>query len=278
MQLVALSEPESPMITFLCMSCGGILKVETKLAGRIGQCSHCGQWTRVPAQLAAPKPAGDRSSRGLVLPSTVASLLLLFLGGAIGFCLGRLGTSGEERLRAQEVRSAAVSPDSPFDAAAWQDAALVAEQGTLAVKIKAAQVRYVELLQEPALGAEGTAASAEVSPKEDLWKSRELVLSFAVENAGPQPFVYQHPRKEETKLIDEHGNLFRQIYADGARIKGQLRQAVIAPGQAVEDVLVFSCSFVGKGNQLLLELPAQNFGGEPGDTLRLRMEQKAIAR
>ncbi len=265
------------MITFLCLSCGGILKVDGALAGRIGQCSHCGHWMQVPHFAAdGTLPAGQRTGP-LVLLGSLTAVLLLAIGGLVGFYLGRLERARSEPPPA-EVQSVVPKEPPPVRAAEWQAASRTARQGDIEVALQDAEVRYVAVLREYVIPTETADKTPVVEENEDLWKHKELVLSIRIRNLGTQPFHYTHPGREDTKLIDNQGNLFRQTYENDTRIKGQVLQTILAPGQAVEDLLVFSCSYVGKGDQLLLELPAQHFGGKPDDKIKLKMDQRVIGK
>jgi len=274
---MALTFSESRMITFLCLNCGGVLKVSAALAGRIGQCSHCGHWMQVPHYSADGLPAASPSRGAFVLLCSFGAILLLALGGGAGFYLGRLSATAWEPAPAQIID---VVPSKPplVALAEWQDVSQSATQGEIEVNWRGAAVRYVAALRESVIPTETSDQTPLMEESEDLWKHKELVLSIRIQNRGAQPFPYTHPGREGTKLIDNQGNLFRQTYENGTRIKGQIAQTVIAPGQAVDDLLVFSCSYVGKGDQLLLELPAQSFGGQPQTKIKLKMDQKLIAK
>jgi hypothetical protein len=274
---LALAPPDSRMITFLCLSCGGILKVDTTLAGRIGQCSHCGHWMQVPGFSATEMlPTGKRTA-SLVLLSSLVAVLLLGVGGLAGFRLGRMANPPWE-LPPDPVRSVVPKEPPPVVTADWQQVSQTARQGDVAVALQGAELRYVAVLRQYVMPKDTPNEPPTIEEKEDLWKHKELVLSIRIHNHGTQTFHYTHPDREGTKLIDNHGNLFRQTYENGTRVGGQLAQTEIAPGQAVEDLLVFSCSYVGKGEQLLLELPAQLFGGESQGKIKLKMDQKLIGK
>ncbi|HEV3082217.1 MAG TPA: hypothetical protein VGY66_20710 [Gemmataceae bacterium] len=148
----------------------------------------------------------------------------------------------------------------------WVDASKGSiELGDIRVEIAAAVLRAVELTD-----ARGKRVTGE----------KYLVLTLRLNNLGnPRPVGYSSWGGSEARmpiLKDDHGRTYKlQTFGHDVEIPGHISRATLAPGKAIEDVLVYPAPEAGV--QLLrLELPGSAFGA-PG-VLRFEIPLKMLAK
>jgi|GEM_PF-1690917 len=152
------------------------------------------------------------------------------------------------------------------DESPWVDASKGAiELGDIRVEIAAAVLQVVELTD-----ARGKRVTGE----------KYLVLTLRLNNLGnPKPIGYSSWGGSEARmpiLKDDHDRTYKlQTFGHDVEIPGHISRATLAPGKAIEDVLVYPAPEAGV--QLLrLELPGSAFG-VPG-ALRFEIPLKMLAK
>jgi hypothetical protein len=96
-----------------------------------------------------------------------------------------------------------------------------------------------------------------------------LLISFAIANDGTSPFAYQHPSKDEIRVTDDAGTVFRNEDAPDLEVGGQIKSAEIPPNRSVNDFVAFDVTPLGAGsNRLLIEVPAARFNGPEGEIIK----------
>lgn len=221
-----------------------------------------------------------RADRLPLVPSkpalaSVATILSLL-------CWAGCGNSQSER---------PLQPDSPtrgdasqpgFRQAAWDDAGREATQDGLQLRIERVAIEPVTLVQaSTAKGRDAAEAAAEANRTTHPLLMIQLRLENVSEETKLRYIGWASPSAAlggiTARLQDEQGKPIRlHAFPQGMAAADQVvRPTDIIRGEPLADILVFEVP-PARSSQYLLELPAENFGGD--GNVRLKIPAAAIER